>query len=213
MAIKQLAPSPAADLTLTSPRDYFTELVEQGFHKKQFRPPTLVQDYLINLLEHYMDARNLFHDEVDESTGQKKHSTLAETYLRAMDPTVPERFELLKNLGDRTLYISGFFGDSLNRKLVDIDYYAGVGGAAYGNLAEISHEEFSTVYRTFSKNFLDFVDVLTYISQKSFVQNDEGILRLYDRYLKTGSEMARDRLVEMGVIPLASDQLKNSRQD
>lgn len=203
MAIKQLASPAPTDLSLTTPRDYFAELVEQGFHKKQFRPPTPVQDYLINLLEHYMDARNL-HEE---------NTTLAETYLRAMDPNVPDRFDILKRLGDRTLYISGFFGDSLNRSLVDIDYYAGLGSGAYGNLAEISHEEFSPVYRTFSRNFLDFVDVLTYISQKSFVQNDEGILRLYDRYLKTGSEMARDRLVEMGVIPLSKDQLKNSRQD
>ncbi len=212
MAIQKLAPS-TTDLSLASPRDYFSELVEQGLAKKNFRPPVLVQDYLINLLEHYLDARNLYSVEIDESTGQKKDATLAETYLRAMDPSVPDRFEILKRLGDKTLYISGFFGDSLNRSLVDIDYYAGVGGAAYGNLAEIASDEVSTVYRTFSKNFLDFVDVLTYISQKSFVHSDEGILRLYDRYLKTGSEMARERLVEMGVIPFSNDQLKNSRQD
>lgn len=214
MAIRQLAPVENTDLLLTTPRDYFSELVGQGFAKKHIQPPTIVQEYLVNLLEHYLDARNLFSEEVDEVTGLKKHSTLAETYLRAMDPSVPDRFDILKKLGDRTLYISGFFGDSLNRKLVDIDYYAGLGGAAYGNLAEIvSEDQISTVYRTFSRHFLDFVDVLTYISQKSFVQSDEGLLRLYDRYLKTGSEMARERLVEMGVIPLSPEQMKNSRQD
>lgn len=213
MAIKQLSQSEMPHL-FQSPREFFLEMVEEGLARRQFRPPAQAQSYLVDLLEHYLDARNLFHEEVDESTGLKKNSTLAEMYLRAQDPTQPDRLETLKRLADKTLYISGFFGDSLNRSLVDIDYYAGLGGAAYGNLAEIvAEDEVSNVFRVFSRNFLEFVDVLTYISHRSFVQNDEGLLRLYDRYLKTGSEVARDRLIELGVIPLRRDNLKASRQD
>lgn len=212
MAIRQFSQVELPDF-FVSPREYFFEMVQQGIARKQFNPPEPARHYLVNLLEHYLDARNLFDDHVGEN-GQKRPSTLAETYLRAMDPTLPDRTEVLRRLGDKALYVSGFFGDSLNRSLVDIDYYAGVGGAAYGNLAEIVVEgEVSNVYRVFSSHFLDFVDVLTYISQKSFIQSDEGILRLYDRYLKTGSEMARQRLVEMGVIPLDRSQLRKTSQD
>lgn len=213
MAIKQLSQSELPALC-QNPREFFVEMVEEGFARKQFRPPALAQDYLVGVLEYYLDARNLFDAEIDETTGQRKDATLAEMFLRAQDPTQPDRRDILKRLADKTLYISGFFGDSLNRSLVDIDYYAGLGGAAYGNLAEIAVEdEVSNVFRIFSRNFLNFVDVLTYISQRSFIQSDEGLLRLYDRYLKTGSEMARERLIEMGVIPLHRDRLKTSRQD
>ena len=54
------------------------------------------------------------------------------------------RFELLKKLGDRSLYISGFFADSLQRKVVDVDYYAEMGGVAYGALADSAVEEVSS---------------------------------------------------------------------
>lgn len=198
---------------LQSSQGFFSELVEEGFARRQFRPPSSAQVYLVSLLEHYIDARNLFDRDVDE-LGQRSPSTLAESYLRALDAPRPDRIEALRKLGDRALYISGFFSDSLNRSLVDVDYYAGLGGAAYGNLAEaVSEEEAATVYRVFSKNFLEFADVLSFISQKALVQSHEDVLRLYDKYLRTGSQTARERLLEMGVIPMAQDSLKQSKQD
>ncbi|PWU17071.1 MAG: hypothetical protein C5B49_09560 [Bdellovibrio sp.] len=212
MGVKQTVEEDSSDLFL-NPRQYFAEMVEAGLSRKQLRPPSMAQDYLVNLLEHYLDARNLFDEEVTES-GQRKNATLAEMYLRGLDPSVPDRLEVLKRLADRTLYISGFFGDSLSRSLVDIDYYAGLGGAAYRNLAGSARQnQVGSVYMLFADRFLDFVDVLTYISHHSCVKSDEGILRLYDRYLKTGSEMVREQLVQAGVVPLTKDQLKSSRQD
>lgn len=200
-------------LFLVSSREYFVEMVDHGLTKRNVKVVPAVQNYLVGLLEHYLDARNLFDQAVNEQ-GQKTPTTLAEMYLTASTSQTPEKLELLKKLGDRSLYISGFFGDSLNRKLVDIEYYANMGGAAYGSLAEISKEDTTAqIYKTFSHRFIEFVDVLTYISQQSFVHTDEGLLRLYDRYLRTGSELAKDKLVEMGVLTLPSDQAKLARQD
>jgi hypothetical protein len=122
--------------------------------------------------------------------------------------------DLLKKLGDRSLYISGFFGDSLERKLVDIDYYAEMGGAAYASLADnVSDDISAQVYRIFSRDFLAYVDVLTYISQQSMIQSDQSLLRLYDRYMRTGSELAKEKLIEMGVLTLSVDQVKLAKQD
>jgi len=42
-----------------------------------------------------------------------------------------ERRAALRKLGDAGSFISGLFADSLNRKLVDIDYYIAMGGSAY----------------------------------------------------------------------------------
>ncbi len=189
---------------VVSPNGFFSEMVEEGLQRKHMKVSPGTRSYLVNLLEYYLDARNL----------TKEDSTLAEMYLRAADTSKPESKDLLKKLGDKSLYISGFFGDSLSRSLVDVNYYAGMGGAAYGNLAETAHEtEVASIYRIFSERFIDFVDVLTYISQKSLVQTDQNVLQLYDRYLRTGSEMAREKLSELGVLAVNRDQIKVNRQN
>lgn len=199
-------------LFLISSREFFLEMVSTGLQKRNIKSEAPVQDYLVNLLEHYLDVKNLFESEFNEA-GKKNFSTLAEMYLHAQNLEAWERIELLKKLGDRSLYISGFFGDSLQRKLVDVDYYAGIGGAAYAHLADAVREEvLSSVYRTFSERFIDYVDVLTYISQQSLVHTDSSLLRLYDRYMRTGSELAREKLIEMGVLTVQADQAK-LRQD
>lgn len=198
---------------LISSRDYFVQMVEEGMQKRQVRVPPLTERYLVDLLEHYLHAQNLFEAELDSSRSRGQ-PTLAEMFLEAGQKKTPEKQDLLKKLGDRSLYISGFFGDSLQRSLVDVDYYAEMGGAAYGWLADCATEtQVAETYRIYSKRFVEFVDVLAYISQRSMVQTDQSLLRLYDRYLKTGSELAREQLAEHGVVPLTRDQLKASKQD
>jgi len=196
-----------------TPKKFFTEMVEQGFNKRKISAVPAVQAYLVQILEHYLDARNLFDEEVSE-VGGRKYETLAEKFLLASQAPLSERSAMLKKLGDKSLYISGFFGDSLSRKVVDIDYYANMGGAAYASLASCVQEDTTAaIYRIFSNQFLDFVEVLTYISHQSMVQTDQNILRLYDRYLRTGSALAQEKLAEMGILPMPGDQLKLGRQD
>jgi hypothetical protein len=197
-----------------SPEDFFKDLVRQGFAQRKLETYPLVETYLVDLLQHYLDAKNLYDPEYDEA-GRKTPKTLAEMYLCAnsTDDQIL-KVELLKKLGDRSLYMSGFFGDSLQRKAVDVDYYVNMGGVAYATLASCVRQDTSAkVYSTISRRFIDFVDVLTYISHNSFIKSNESILRLYDRYLTTGSELAREKLTEMGVLPLTADQVKQGRQD
>jgi len=196
-----------------SPGDFFKDLVRKGFEQRKLETYPYVESYMVNLLQHYLDAKNLFDPEYDEF-GRRIPKTLAEMYLTAN--TVEDqqvKVELLKKLGDRSLYMSGFFGDSLQRKTVDLDYYVNMGGVAYATLASCVREDTSVkVYSTISKRFVDFVDVLTYISHNSFIKSDESVLRLYDRYMTTGSELAREKLTEMGLLNLAQDPSKRSRQ-
>lgn len=196
-----------------SPEAYFQELVQKGLSNRKIQTYPLVESYLVKLLQQYLDARNLFDQEYATESGQKNPQTLAEMYLHAQNAELAVKSEMLRKLGDRTLYISGFFGDSLARKVVDIDYYAEIGGAAYASLAHCTREDaLARVYTVFSSRFLEFVDVLTYISHHSFVQSDQSLLRLYERYMRTGSEMAREKLQEMGVMTLPRDQVKLGKQ-
>ena len=179
-------------ILMESPRAFFFDRMEQACKRLRFEPLPLSRQYLVELLEFFIFSSNLFRPEKE---------TLAELYLKASNSPAPLRQDLLKKLGDGSLYISGFFGDSLNRKVVDLDYYVDMGGVAYGALAQSSSDEMKAkMYGDFASNFPTFVDVLAFISQESSIQTNGDLLKLYDRYIATGSRLAEERLVEKGLI-------------
>lgn len=195
---------------LTNVRDFFEELLKDALERRKLKTFPLAQTYILNLLEHYMKTPDLFHMETSEIS--KPPQTLAELMLTANQHEGTPRIELLKKLGDVSLYVSGFFGDSLQRKLVDMDYYVQMGGAAYSTLAgEAKEDTTRRVFAEFAEKFVDYMDVLTVISQKTMIQNDQSLLRLYDQYIRTGSSLAKEHLIEKGVIP-KSDLAKNFKQ-
>lgn len=189
----------ATTLVVESPREFFVDQVEQALERLKFQPHPLSRHYLVELLQHYMFASNLF--PIEDETGRLRRDTLAEMYLKALNSPGTVRIDLLKKLGDSSLYISGFFGDSLSRKIVDIDYYVDMGGVAYNALSTQSpDEQWAQVYAEFSRDFAAFVDVLTCISQESRIQSNHDILKLFDRYMATGSRLAEEQLLEKGLL-------------
>jgi len=175
---------------MVSTRDFFSGLVEEAVNRRKLPASPLVNAYLVDLLEVYMLTPNV-----------EIQGTFAEMLMRAQQAERQLRFEILKKLGDTSLYISGFFGDWLKRKVVDIDYYATMGGLNYASLSRsVSDDGQAKVFNQFSEKFLDYVDVLTFISQTSGVQSNQDLLRLYERYVMTGSQLAKDQLLEKGLL-------------
>lgn len=207
-------PTLSANQLVTSTKDFFQEIVRDAMAQRKVQTYPQVETYLSNLLEHYLDIRNLYDEESTNELGPRKSKTMAELYMVAVQAENKTKIELLKRLADKALYMSGFFGDSFQRKIIDVDYYAEIGGAAYGHLSSsIKEDTLSKIYSVFSIQFVEFMDVLTLISQNSLIQNNQSVLRLYDNYLRTGSELAREKLTEMGVLTLPLDQAKLSRQN
>ena len=188
----------SASSLILDTKDFFREMVIRALKKCSIDADPMVLDYLVNLLRFYMSTDNLY-----EKGELCKNKTLIERLFAAHTLDINTKRESLKKLGDFSLYVSGFFGDSLKKKIVDIDYYAEIGGIAYGSLAaHTDKEKIAQVYDEFSQNFLKYVDVLTFISQLVFIQSQEDILRLYDRYLSTGSDLAKQQLIDMDVLNL-----------
>jgi hypothetical protein len=111
-----------------------------------------------------------------------------------------ERVQKLKEVGDTTLYVTGFFADSLDSKLVDPEYYIGLGEAAYTELARrLRSGSIASVYDELAAKFPRFVDVLAEVrSQVAFVGSD--VVDLYQEWLRTRSEWIERRLRAMGVL-------------
>ncbi len=196
-----------------SPKDFFKEAVRDAFTKRKIEAFPMAEDYLVNILEHYVIAAHLHEKEDVDHQGQKKPTTLAETLLVAAQSEHSTKVDMLKKLGDRTLYVCGFFSDSFQRKVIDVDYCAEMGGTAYRILAQSTREDtLCQVYTLYSKKFLAFVDALNYISEKSQLQSSNNVLRIYDRYIKTGSELAREKLSNLGIVPISRNDQKKVSQ-
>lgn len=191
--------------------EHFSEVVHEACVERQIKTHPQVEAYLVQILKHYLISKN-FHQPLADDSTEKPLSTFAEMYLTAINAESPRNKELMRTVADRSLYLTGFFADSLQKKIVDVDYYSEIGSAAYYNLAAWTREDtLSTLFTTFSKRFKDFVEVLNYVSEKSSIQADQNVLKLYDRYLRTGSDLAREKLTELGVVTLTKEQLKLSK--
>jgi hypothetical protein len=184
----------------SSVAEYFHEAVRLALHNQQVQPSELTEFYLVNLLAEF--ARR---DRDGEGEGDHPDEAFATRLLKALQSGWDERAHRLRAIGDTSLFLSGFFGDSLGRRLVDVDYYIAVGGTAYGHLSRMARDtrvtRFAPVYGELSGRFATFVDVLAEVSEMSAVQSNRDVVRLYRRWLRTGSQWVARKLCHLGVIP------------
>lgn len=178
--------------------EYFKELVEGALVHQGIAAGELTAFYVVQLLAGFLQR----------PAGQDAEP-LALRLARALESGGMQQRASLKEIGDVSLFISGFFSDSLRRKLVDVDYYVNIGGCAYNALSRNETDTFSAVFAELADKFVGFVDVLSEVSERSACGSNADLLRLYERWLKTGSPRSGQLLIERGVVPNAS--LKTTR--
>ena len=194
---------------LVQPKDFFRELVSQATKEASVSPTPLATEYLVGLLEYFINTDHLF--AFKNTDGRKSMSTLAERWLSAGHLETHQRLEVLKRLGDSSLYVCGFFSESLKRKLVDVDYYIEMGGNAYKSLASYNQgKQVSEIYEEFSTRFSDFAEILFVISQKSKISMSGDLLTMFDQVLARDSNSAKHELAKQGIF--STPGLKKTKQ-
>jgi hypothetical protein len=159
------------------------------------------------------EALEAVHLEVTEPAGWYLVSLLGD-FTRARLPDEPlavklaqsqiagpgERVKTLKEVGDTSLYVAGFFAESLSRKLVDADYYIDLGRGAYAELAgRLGSASITEVYRELAENFPTFVEVLGEVRRRvDFAGAD--ITKLYEQWVHTRDVWIEKKLRALGVL-------------
>jgi hypothetical protein len=178
--------------------EYFKGLVEGALANQHVNAGELTAFYVVHLLTGFV-----------QRSAQDDLEPLALKLASALESGGHQQRVALKQIGDVSLFMSGFFSDSLRRKLVDVDYYVAIGGYAYNTLSRYESDTFSPVFAELADKFVTFVDVLTEVSERTSCTSNKDLLRLYEKWLKTGSARSGQLLVERGVVPNAAS--KNSR--
>jgi hypothetical protein len=108
-----------------------------------------------------------------------------------------------KQVGDHSLYIAGYFSESLRRSELDQGYYIRLGGEAYRTASVTlrrmgSGSQLVVVFAELGEEFPRFVDVLDEVRCQGSQLDDLG--ELYEQWLRTRSEAIARRLRAAGVL-------------
>lgn len=176
------------DVTLAASVDeFFHEVVTDALAVVDLEASEPASWYLVGLLGEMTRARL-----TDEPLGPK---------LARVGADAGERVKTLKQVGDTSLYVAGFFAESLSRSLVDVDYYVGLGQTAYAELARSlgGARAITEVYAELADKFPRFVDVLAEVRKRTdFATPDIG--KLYEMWLRTRDEWIEKKLRALGVL-------------
>jgi len=181
-----------------SAQEFFRELVSDALSHRRLQIQEATEFYLVNLLAQHLQEERLL---ARVEGGEAQAEPLALILKRALEGDREARWRNLKRLGDTSLFVSGFFGDSLARSLVDIDYYIAMGERAYDALSEEPRGPSGAqeLFAELAERFPQFVDLFAEIAELADLGSNRGLLRLYERFLLTGSERVAQRLRERGV--------------
>lgn len=183
--------------------DFFEEVVEDAMKSRGLRASEGATSYVIALLAELAKPGSPV-----ERTLDRPLTLLLDEALHTS--VVAERFEKLRTLGDGVLYSSGFFADHFEARGVDTKYVISIGQTAYqsaGSLlrgnGEKKDEGSLDIFAELAKDFGAFVAVVGEVANATIaksVATSRGVLKLYERWLKTRNERLGEALASQGFV-------------
>lgn len=158
--------------------------------------------YLTHLLTDYARSERLY----DHTEDGLVRRPLVAMYQQASEAETSNERELaLQRLGDTALFVSGILPHSLQRSLVDVDYYIAMGAAAYGSLSDSGASgararALRSVFHQLSARFVDFVDLVAEAVEPGDIARHPDLMRLHELWTKTGSRRLGRKLIGYGIV-------------
>ena len=198
----------ASEIEAGSSREFFWELITGALVSLNASPSTLAVAYLTGLLEDRVRT-----PEPEACDAAEGTATLTEAFLTARSETGAVRAMRLRGVGDHALFVAGFFGESLERSAVGLDYYGEIGSAAYADLsASLAPREpvgFGGLFGELAADFSGFVEVLAEVGGQTRGREPTDLLRLYQRFVRSGSRRDLAQLLRRGLRPPPAEMLRH----
>ncbi|MBX3209873.1 MAG: hypothetical protein KF764_32885 [Labilithrix sp.] len=180
---------------------FFEEMVDDALKSRGVNASEGARSYVVALLADLAKPGSPI-----ERTLERPLTLLLDEALKT--PERGERFERLRTLGDGVLYSSGFFADHFEARGVDTSYLIGIGRTAYDSAGSLirtraSDENKFDLFAELSEGFASFVDVIGEVANATIasgVATSRGLVKLYERWLKTRSDKLADALSSHGFV-------------
>ena len=183
---------------------YFQEVISDAIRARQVEATDAATSYLVSLLCSFTHP--------DEQSGKSFDRPLTFLLHDALECSGPERFRRLRVLGDHSLYALGFFGGHIELKGVDRSYVSSVGSTAYSHAAAMLRTRARAqkssgepdVLSELASKFDRFAAVLADVAEGTLAcgaRDERSVVKLYERWLKTGSTRLAEELGARGIVP------------
>ena len=175
---------------------FFDEAVEDALKVRHVEASQSATRYLVGVLADYAHPDDL------TPLGRPLALSLQEA-LVTQSPA--ERFERLRQLGDAVLYGSGFFADHFAARGLETRYVSSIGSRAYVSAAAMfrgSGELFEELAHRFEEFALVLGEVANITAANASANTPQNMLKLYERWLKTGSATVGEALASQGFFPV-----------
>lgn len=167
---------------------FFEEAVTGALQACRVDASAPATGYLVSLLQEFTRP-----DQAKGETLDRPVTLLLDEALH--NPNTAERFEKLRAIGDGVLYTAGFFGDHFERRGVDPKFVCTLGARAYGSVSGmLGVPDTLDVFGELAAKFDAFVIVLTDVADQATARTTPGLVRLYERWLKTKDDRLADML-------------------
>lgn len=185
---------------------YFHEVISDAIRVRRVDATDAAATYLVGLLCDYAHPT--------EESGSTFSRPLTFVLHEALETIGAERFRRLRALGDHALYALGFFGGHIEQRGVDPGYVATVGSSAYTHAAAMVRTKAKSdppgrpdVLVEMASKFDRFAAVLRDVAEGTIAcgpRDERSIVKLYERWLRTGSSRLAEELGARGIVPLRS---------
>lgn len=202
-----MSAAPPIDLTVNV-QGFFRDVLAGSLRSRGCEVTDAAETYLVALLADFarpgqLDARAL----------DRPVTLQLDEALRAAGY---ERFDRLRAVGDGVLYVTGFFGEHLEMRGVELGYVSGLGARAYESAAEMLRGAAGSgatgapdLFAELADNFEALVALVADVADSLLARSattDRSMVRLYERWLKHGSSSLAGLLAERGVLPRRGDR-------
>ena len=106
------------------------------------------ESYLVFLLMRFSQAAQLV------------ESVIALDFLDSMQAHGRRQIELLREVGDKSLLFCGLFPGMASKRHVKLEYFSGMGQAAYLTVSELQDSESADLYSQLSEQFITMQNIL-----------------------------------------------------
>jgi hypothetical protein len=179
---------------------FFGELIEQALEERRVNPTDAARLYLTALLVDFARPGS-------KLDAFERPFTLL--FAEAQDSVGGERFERFRALGDGALYVRGFFWEHLETRGVALRYVSAVGARAYDGarhmLERAGGNSAIDVFGELAERFDAFVELFGAVADRLLARgamSNGGMVKLYERWLRTGSGALGEALAQRGLVPM-----------
>lgn len=171
--------------TSTDLTSYFFNELERINNSQSTPLNTHVIHYCSDLLSEFAQIHKLF----DEKNDKYHEKVLGLSLLTANNLDSRARFKRIKEIADTSLMLCGYFVESIDRKILSLDYYRKIGVISYLELDKISPEyrNQQSFFKTLAITYDFITKTFQLLRATQSPQDNKGILNLIPSVNNFGS--------------------------